>query len=333
MEERIDNSQELQPRKKVWIWVVSIIIIAAIIVGVFYLMKSKSRTDKQTVGELEPVNEEYSNNKKAADPNQYNWSTMSQGPYRDRISFATGKSLTSWTNSGKILAEHASVPEVIVKDGTIYAYFVDVSEDGKAEQIGMISSSDKGSTWSSKQVINISGLGDKVAVDPDPYLLSDGRIRLYYFDISKTKIEGTKNNTIYSALSDDGVNFIEEQGSRFKYADIFDPEVIFDGKTWRMYVGTSDQKVLSATSSDGLSFTYEGVALTGGAIPNVVLENGTYYMFTGGIDISTSKDGKTFSKTSNRFDSGRLTADPGVVKLGENNYFMIYKTNEGKALK
>lgn len=69
------------------------------------------------------------------------------------------------------------------------------------------------------------------------------------------------------------------------------------------------------------------LALTGGGIPDVVLENGTYYLFTGGIDISTSADGKTFTKTTSRFDSGGLTADPGVVKLPNGEYFMIYKTS------
>ncbi|AKM82639.1 TPA: hypothetical protein DD449_01125 [Candidatus Berkelbacteria bacterium] len=259
---------------------------------------------------------------------EFNWSTMDQGPYKDRVLYALGNSLTSWVDSGKVLAEHASVPEVIVKDGVIYIYFVDVSIDGKPEQIGLLKSNDNGATWSEKQIITIKGLGSKIAVDPDPYLLGDGKIRLYYFDISTTKTEGLKNNAIYSAISTDGINFTEEEGTRFKYAAIFDPDVIKVGDIWRMYVGTDDQKVLSATSNNGLNFNYEGIALNQGSIPNVVYENDTYYLFTGGIEISTSKDGKTFTKTSERFDVGRLTADPGVAKLNNGQYFMVYKTKD-----
>ncbi|MBI2426460.1 MAG: hypothetical protein HYV34_01310 [Candidatus Kerfeldbacteria bacterium] len=257
---------------------------------------------------------------------EFQWSTMREGPYRDTVSYATGTSLTTWEDSKIILAEHASVPDVIMKDGILYVYFVDVSTDGIAEQIGLITSSDNGKTWSEKTNISITGLGSKAAVDPSPYLLDDGRIRLYYFDISTTRTQGLQNNTIYSAISSDGMNFTEEPGKRFTYPAIFDPSVIMVGSTWRMYVGTDDQKVLSATSTDGLTFTYEGVALTQASIPDVVYENSTYYLFTGGIETATSKDGKTFTKTGDRFDSGALTADPGVVKLSDGSYFMVFKT-------
>ena len=316
--------------KSTLLWVVIIVLVLVVIaaaVYIFGLKKSDSSKDLAMQTEDSITGDDASSSsKKPAKEEEFLWSKMDKGPYHDSISYATGVSLTSWKDSDKVLAEHASVPDVLLKEGVLYIYFVDVSEDGKPEQIGLLKSSDNGTTWGQKQIINISGLGSKIAVDPAPYLMEDGRIRLYYFDISTTKTEGLQNNAIYSAISDDGVNFTQETGTRFKYPAIFDPCVIKIGDVWRMYVGTDDQKVLSATSSDGLIFDYEGVALTGGAIPNVVYENGTYYLFTGGIDISTSKDGKTFTKTSSRFDSGALTADPGVVKLGDKNYFMTYKT-------
>ena len=182
--------------------------------------------------------------------------------------------------------------------------------------------------WSEKQMVAIKGLGDKTFVDPDPYLLDDGRIRLYYFDISATKEDrDLSDNAIYSAISEDGVNFTEEEGKRFAYRGIFDPDVMKIGDFYRMFCGTDQEQVIYADSEDGLSFNYQGVALEKGSIPNAIYESGTYYMFTGGIEISTSKDGKNFAKTSNKFEADGLTADPGVVKLGENNFFMIYKTN------
>lgn len=312
-----------------WLYVAILAILVLIAGGIWYfLTQSKNKEAESPVqGGQSSVVEPKDN------AGQYNWSQMSEGPYRDRVSFATGTSLTSWQDSQIILSEHASVPDVILKDGTLYVYFVDVSEDGKPEQVGLLKSSDNGKNWSEKQIVTIKDLGNKVAVDPAPYLLDDGRIRLYYFDISKTRVEGTSNNSIYSAVSSDGVNFTEESGVRFKYPAIYDPDVIKVGDAWRMYVGTEDQKVLSATSQDGLTFTYEGVAYSGSSIPNVIYEDGTYYLFTGGIEIATSKDGKTFTKTSSRFDSGGLTADPGVAKLADGSFFMVYKTKEGAAPK
>jgi len=324
------KSKETLPKPKkrsTWLLWVVLIIVIAVGVGIWFLLVREKPSVENPASEN--FGEEVNLTDKGKDLNEFNWSQMEQGPYHDRVSFATGATLTDWTDSEKILAEHASVPDVLVKDATLYVYFVDVSQNGKPEQIGLLRSVDYGQTWEEKVFATIQGLGDKVAVDPAPMLLEDGRIRLYYFDIGSTKTQGTENNTIYSAISSDGINFTQETGFRFRKADIFDPDVVKIGDTWRMYVGTGNQQVLTAISQDGLTFTYEGVALNGGAIPNVVYENGTYYLFTGGIEISTSSDGETFTETGKRFDSGGPTNDPGVAKLSDGTYFMVYKTDDG----
>ncbi|EKD23172.1 MAG: hypothetical protein ACD_83C00018G0002 [uncultured bacterium] len=325
--QNVSTEQPQVQSKSPWIWIVVIIILLAIAAGVFYFSTKNSSDDKGTVVTGNYIEMPDLDRPKQDSEQQYNWSTMQQGPYKDKISWATSSNLLKWTDQKTILAEHASVPDVITKDGTLFVYFVDVATDGVAEKIGLIKSTDSGQTWSNKVNISITGLDNKVAVDPAPFLMSDGRIRLYYFDISTTT-RGTTKNTIYSAMSSDGVNFTEEAGGRFTYPDIYDPDVIKVGQIWRMYVGTGDQKVLTASSTDGLTFTYEGVAATGGAIPNIIQKNNTYYLFTGGIDIWTSSNGKTFTKTSNRFDAGKLTADPGVAQLNDGSYLMVYKTKE-----
>lgn len=322
----IKGAESTSKKNFPWLLIIVVIVIAAIAFGAGIYVGRKMISSNETVDE--DVGNKSGEEEIEKGLNDLNWSQMDQGPYQDKVSFAIGTSLLNWTDSQKILAEHASVPDVIYKEGTLYVYFVDVSENGKSEQIGLLRSKDKGQTWEEKQFVTISGLGKKVAVDPAPTLLADGRIRLYYFDIAPTQTEGTQNNTIYSAISSDGINFVEESGIRFKRNDIYDPDVIKMGDVWRMYVGTGNQQVLSAVSTDGLNFTYEGIALNGGAIPNVIYENDSYYLFTGGIEISTSTDGKTFTKTSNRFDCGGLTADPGVVKLENGSYFMVYKTKD-----
>lgn len=313
-----------------WLYVIIAVLVIAVIGLGAMALKDKPENDQEAkTADITATEQEKPFAPQVMDKDQYNWSTMDQGPYHDKVSFATSSDLLNWKDSNTILAEHASVPDAVYKDGVIYVYFVDVTTDGIPEQIGLIKSSDNGKTWGQRQIVKIEGLGDRVAVDPAPFLLDDGRIRLYYFDISKTRKEGLQNNAIYSAVSSDGVIFKQESDTRFKYPAIFDPCVIKVGDTWRMYVGTEDQKVLSTTSTDGLNFTYEGVALIEGAIPNVVYENETYYLFTGGIDISSSKDGKTFTKLQSRFVvKDKMTADPGVVKLGPNSYLMVYKTKD-----
>ena len=86
----------------------------------------------------------------------------------------------------------------------------------------------------------------------------------------------------------------------------------------------------SATSSDGLTFTYEGVAYSGGAVPDVFYVEDTYYLFTAGIDISTSTDGVSFTQAPHRFQStsGSVTADPSVIMLDDGSYMMLYKTTD-----
>ena len=257
---------------------------------------------------------------------QYNWSTMDKGPYKDSISYATSTDLQNWTDSGQVLADHVSVPGAVYKDGEIYVYFVDVTTDGEPEKIGLLKSKDNGQTWEDKQIINIQGQNGEVPVDPAPLLLDDGRIRLFYFDIKSAEFSPVQY--VYSAISEDGVNFTHEEGARFSSNVGFDPDVIEVAGEYRMYVGDLEgSRVISATSSDGLTFIKEGTAYTGGAVPDVFYNGKEYYLFTAGINIASSPDGIKFNNIDNRFQStlGTMTADPSVIELSDGTYMMFYK--------
>lgn len=266
---------------------------------------------------------------------EFNWSTMDAGPYGDSVTFATSTNLSAWYPSGKILAEHASVPGAVIKDGKIFVYYVDVTQDGKAEQTGLVMSEDNGKTWSEGQIITIEGIENRAVADPDPVLLEDGQIRLYYFDINDSRLNPGPNGIeppqrIYSAISSDGIHFTQENGVRFVREGAFDPDVERDGDVWRMYVGTPDGQVVSAVSTDGLNFNEEGIAFTEGAVPDVFHEGNVWYLFTAGINIATSSDGKVFTPTGDSFHSPNttITADPSVVKLSSGKYLMIYKIKQ-----
>lgn len=314
--------------------VIIILLVISVIGGIGWYVLDK-RDNKESVN-TETTSSSAKETAASEKSDGYKWSTSAQGPYHDKVSYATSADLMNWTDSGKILIEHASVPDVMLKNGTLHMYFVDVSTDGKPEQLGLMKSTDNGKNWSGKQIVTIKGVGvaNKIPVDPDPVLLPDGRIRIYYFDISaRSNMASKAKNRIYSAVSSDGLNFTQEDGVRFEDDNIFDPDVLKVGDTWRLYVGNPEgQKVISAISKDGLTFAKEGIAYEGSSVPNAIFEGGKYYLYTAGIQIATSTDGKTYTKTNSSFNSaGGVTADPGVVKLGDNNYLMIYKTSDAAA--
>ncbi|MFC1687920.1 hypothetical protein ACFL0L_05105 [Patescibacteria group bacterium] len=267
------------------------------------------------------------------DPNQFNWSTMTQGPYGDSVTYALSNDLLNWEPSGVMLAEHASVPGAVMKDGTIFVYFVDVRTDGIKEQLGMVTSTDGGGTWSEPTTLTIEGLGDKATADPAAVITDDGQIRLYYFDINEMRINKPASGIeppqkIYSAISDDGINFTQEVGVRFEREGAFDPDVLYVDGTWYMYTGDlQGNRVIIATSLDGLIFSYQGTAYEGGAVPDVWHEDGNWYLYTAGINIATGTDGLTFESSGHEFrdPNSRVTADPSVVQLSDGSYLMLYK--------
>ncbi|MDP2684636.1 MAG: exo-alpha-sialidase [bacterium] len=268
--------------------------------------------------------------------NQFNWSTMNQGPYKDSVTYATSTDLLSWTPSNDILALHASVPGAVMKDGTIFVYFVDVSTNGIKEQLGLVKSTDQGQTWSEPTTLTIAGLGDRATADPAAVITDDGQIRLYYFDINEPRISKPTNgiepaNKIYSAISDDGVNFTQESGLRLEYQGAFDPDVLYADGVWYMYTGDlQGNQVNVATSTDGLIFTHQGTAYQGGAVPDVWHEDEDWYLYTAGINIATGVDGLTFETTGKEFrdPNSKVTADPSVVQLNDGSYLMLYKVQQ-----
>jgi hypothetical protein len=307
--------------------IIVILVVIGIIAAIGFVVVNKLKpSGPDKTANATATTEDKSSKKSEKSGEQFNWSGSPQGPYHDKIAYATSTDLLNWTDSGKTISEHTSVPDVMVKDGVIYMYFVDVNTNDKPEQIGLKTSSDKGATWSATTIV--TGLGDETAVDPDPFLLPDGRIRLYYYVTRSRDPNDTSKHSIYSAISKDGKTFTKESGVRFQKEQIVDPDVIKVGSTWRMYVGQSG-KILSATSTDGLSFTYEGIAAQGG-VPNAYYDGTRYLMFSAGINIGTSTDGKTYTALANGQFKAFPGADPGVVKLGTNSYLMVYKINTGQ---
>lgn len=245
------------------------------------------------------------------------------GPWNHRVMSATSSDGLTWVKDNRIIADQASVPDAILdKDGNIRVYYVDWY-NGHVISVAL---SHDGVNWIYKKVTiqgEVAGSQQGPApVDPDIVLLPDGRYRLYYMYLGN----------IYSAVSNYGINFVKEEGVRFKGAEgetWMDPDVVNMGNVWRMFVwkpvGAASQ-VISTVSSDGLSFTKENVLTTVGNIScTIPVEGGyrMYYVGGGGISSAFSSDGVNWAGEGLRLEG---VADPAVIKLPNGTYKMFYKT-------
>ncbi len=181
--------------------------------------------------------------------------------------------------------------------------------------------------------------GSRIVDGSVPFIhkVKEGKIRLYY----------CKDNTILSAVSNDGLTFTKESGVRIAAgtgfeAQVCDPTMVDlpQGKM-RMYYkgansmdpgpGKSIHKIYSAISSDGLTFQKEGVRIDSessgdngwASVPDVILlPDGRvriYYVTAAdrqhGIGSAISSDGLHFVKEPGRRVENLV--DPALVQMGD----------------
>ncbi|MGH8104273.1 MAG: hypothetical protein ACREJQ_07120 [bacterium] len=272
------------------------------------------------------------------------------GPFFHQVKMAYSSDGLNWQYDDKVIFDHASVPGALLKkDGTLLVYFV----DGMRNDTSVGISRDLGQTWDI-QPVNVKNLTAKSAVDPDPMELSTGAIRLYYLGWENTPTPSIARNApaqgpvqvqkpapeseepplhkVYSAISRDGVNFVEEAGVRYAAPGITDPDVIQTKKWWRMFLSVG-QDVLSAYSQDGLKWVADkGERGYFGAVTSTIqLPDGRLRMYISarGIESMISRDGLTWEFEDGVRISARpqqVVADPSVVQLQDGSYLMFYKT-------
>lgn len=179
------------------------------------------------------------------------------------------------------------------------------------------------SKWQDKGVVISGQYADADVVD-----LGNGQYRMYYSAEPETAgFEGQ----VFSAISQDGINWKQEEGIRMKWAIFPDVVKLSNGK-WRMYFQNAGV-IKSAISSDGLDWTDEpGVRIYSsepgfkldnvGAQGTIILGDGTFVMLYRGVVNetykttekvpnktigiyfwATSKDGLTFEKRGMAIDS------------------------------
>ncbi len=255
-------------------------------------------------------------------------------PFVDQTYYATSSDGLNWS-AGTLLADKASVPDVMTaSDGALWAYWVDFTymTGPNMERIGIARSDDNGESWEMLGNVNFTGLGNIVPVDPDVVELSDGRFRMYFYDIAVRELA----HPIYSAISEDGINFTLEEGTRVIIDEIYDPDVVQlpDGG-YRMYLNSGD--ILSAHSADGLDFVPDdGVRVLNGSVPgSILMPDGTIRMYNcaQGISVYESQDGLNFTLLKqgvirDQGGQGQILCDPSVTAI-PGGYLIVYKVNPG----
>lgn len=252
-----------------------------------------------------------------------------KGPYYHNVHTATSTDGLRYSGGATQILNHASVPDAIkLPSGQIVVYAVDGAARSKSGVLIAVSE-DQGKTWSAGSMQLNPPQGG--IADPQVILTDSGQLRLYYIILTGPPTAGPSpsGNKVYSAVSSDGINFAQEQGTRFEYTQITDPDVIKIGGAWFMYLAQGPKQIY-ATSSDGLSFSYGGVTREEGSVSKTVaLPSGGYRQFycAEGISSSTTTDGTSWNDEGVNLaaPSGQIICDPSPVEIDSGNWLMIYK--------
>ena len=252
------------------------------------------------------------------------------GPWNHRLLVAVSHDGLNWSKTYRILADQASVPDVIVDmNGYVRVYYVDYFN------LGIVVAISKDlENWT---YIKVKGINESW-VDPSIVILPDGRFRLY---ASYMPLHG-KQNKILSAISDDGIHFRVEPGIRYKGKEsITDPDVIYADGKWVMFLDVlslPEPKILMLTSEDGLTFKEKAEIHVEGQVPCLIRHGKGYRLYLHRKDASSilayySEDLEKWGNMTAVLNSGQPgsldeygVADPAVAKLPNGTYIMVYKT-------
>ncbi|MEK7142796.1 MAG: hypothetical protein AAB785_01170, partial [Patescibacteria group bacterium] len=203
-----------------------------------------------------------------------------------------------------------------------------------SDQLSVGISKDLGKSFD-KQKIKIKG-ATLAAVDPNPVLSDNGKIRLYYFAspfIAGDPAAASGQHKIMSAESSDGINF-ESPREVFAEENITDPDVFKTAKDWRLFISKGTALDLAISSDNGVTFQKQNdFSWNEGGVPSTFNFNGTfrtYFCGKGGIGSATGADtGKLTVESGVRVEeSNKIVCDPSVIQLPDNTYMMFYKVQE-----
>ncbi|KAA3662375.1 MAG: exo-alpha-sialidase [Chloroflexi bacterium] len=225
------------------------------------------------------------------------------------------------------IIEHASVPDVVIgPDGALWVYFV----NGRPGQHGIfVARQMPNNSWEIVDCVRLNGQFEGNAVDPDITRLPDGRYRLVYFlgnFVNRGTLGPNDPHPIYSAISDDGLNFAIEN-ELISVENVTDPSVVqLPNGSWLMALARRSG-VLLASSADGNQFSLMDVSLPPEGIPELaLLPDGRLVLFLRQIHIS-SDGGLTWEVQSEKRVPGN-GADPSMTEFPGGGYAFVWKQIE-----
>lgn len=324
-------------KKLVWSVIAALFVIATFLAAYFvwFTPKRKSEEPKKET-EKEELRIAWDNEATAED--EFN---DPNGPFYHKIYKAESKDGLSFTKVEGIIFDKASVPDVVrMPDGKIFLVAVDGAR--RSNSMFMVAmSEDNSEIWRVGSLqLKASDMKEPRA-DPEIILLPDGKLRLYYIVFPKKMpaldAEGKplpleEPVVVKSAISEDGVNYSEEDGIRYQSNTelITDPDVIKIKDKWFMYISQGRNNV-ATSSDDGLNFKLEKTIRTDGSVSKTVdIGAGKYRQFfcKEGISSAVTTDGLIWSdEPGSRLsaDPGQIICDPAPVRLSENLWLMFYK--------
>jgi hypothetical protein len=257
------------------------------------------------------------------------------GPWNEDVYIAYSEDGLTFTGD-KLFVPHAGVANLLLtSNGTLIAImqYFSFTNEAYFDKIAYTISDDDGLTWSPLTAIKFEGLRDPAkgspnAVDPTLVQLEDGTFRLYF----TFQNPGDGFPQLYSATADtiDGIFVVE--GKQLTTDEIvLDPTVIYYNGIWHHYTTTQTPPQngiftnVHSTSTTGLDFTRQAdITLPMSMLGGILEDNGVlrFYGCWNGIKSATSNDGFAWTMdTGTRVAQG---ADPGIAKLPDGSYLMIY---------
>jgi len=341
MDENLNSPAESKKASHIFLIVLSVLMFAGVVGGLIYYFSLPKETAKPTENNTKKA-VELKFDKQAATSDPFN---DPGGPFFHNVFGATSSDGLNFIKTKNIVLEKASVPDIVkMKDGKLLMVAVDGARRSNSGLM-VAMSEDSGVTWKqgSLQLQSPSGGGN--AVDPEVILTDEGKVRLFYvvmgdkpgekppLDVNGQPVGGTAR--VMSALSDDGVSYVEEQGERYKSEGsiVTDPDIVKIGSKWFMYVSKGEQNI-ALTSDDGNTFKLQGVIRAKGSVSKTVsIGNGEYRQFycNEGIKSDLTTDGLNFKPdnipTRLTPDAGKIVCDPAPIQIG-NEWLMFYKQQD-----
>jgi hypothetical protein len=264
-----------------------------------------------------------------------------EGGWMMRIMLATSTNGLDFRREQFVVSDQATTPSVVVDaEGRARIYYLDFGNGGALACATQVETRTL-TNWSYRRV-HIAGLSRgfrRQPLDPAVVALPGGSYRLYY-------VHAAPKPKIYSALSTNGFDFVQEEGTRIEHnRDLFAPTLLRVGKEWLLWGGPDPAVVARSSNGIGFSapqeFRVEGVRFmpwSASALPN----NGGYRLYgnffgagewSGGVSSVTSTNGQSWSREPGiRFSldgskyplESRIFADHGCARLPDGRWLMAY---------